>query len=214
VLDVTYEAGLSSPGRLHDLFVTCEAITPGQFKQKGAGLEIAYGFHPSPFGECLLCVTDRGVCGLAFTSNGDRTGTLADLQGRWPQAQFYEDSEQTWPLIERIFVLPDSLESPSHREEETPPLKLHLRGTNFQLQVWQALLKIPPGAVVSYETIATSIGRPGAARAIGQANCRNPISFIIPCHRVIRKIGALGGYHWGLSRKKAIIAWEAAWLNN
>lgn len=200
VLDVTYEAGLSSPGRLHDLFVTCEAITPGQFKQSGQGVNIAYGFHPSPFGECLLAVTDRGVCGLSFGQSGNRGELLAKLKHSWPRAEFRQDSSQTQPLAERIF-------DPVKHKQALPII---LKGTNFQLKVWQALLRIPPGTVVSYNDVATRIGQPSAARAVGNALARNPVGFIIPCHRVIRQMGLTGDYAWGSTRKKAILGWEAA----
>lgn len=199
LLDVTFEAGLSSPGRLHDLFVTCEALTPGQFKQNGQGVSIAYGFHPSPFGDCLLAVTERGICGLAFVSDS-RQKTLEDLQQQWPEASLVEDPAQTGPLVAQIF-------DPVHQKQALPVV---LKGTNFQLKVWQALLKIPAGAVASYNEIADSIGRPGVARAVGNAVARNPIGFIIPCHRVIRKAGLVGDYHWGPVRKKAILGWEAS----
>lgn len=200
VLDATYEAGLSSPGRLHDLFVTCEAITPGEFKNKGEGLTITYGFHPSPFGECLLSITERGICGLAFAQNGERAAVLDELKHNWPKAAFVEDPAQTQPLVEQIF-------SPVQSKQALPVM---LKGTNFQIKVWQALLRIPPGAVVSYDELAALIGQPGAARAVGNAVAQNPIGYVIPCHRVIRKIGAVGDYHWNPTRKRAILGWEAA----
>ena len=200
VLEVTYEAGLSSPSRLHDLFVTCEAITPGEYKKSGEGLAITYGYHASPFGECLLAVTDRGVCGLSFGHSGNRAEALAELKENWPQAQFRQDSGDTQPLAEQIF-------EPVKR---TTALPVILKGTNFQLKVWQALLQIPPGAVVSYHDVATYIGQPNAARAVGNALARNPVGFIIPCHRVIRRVGVAGAYAWGSTRKKAILGWEAA----
>lgn len=200
VLDATYEAGLSSPGRLHDLFVTCEAITPGEFKNKGEGLTITYGFHPSPFGECLLSITDRGVCGLAFVQQGDRAAVFNELQRDWPKAAFVEESAQTQPFVEQIF----------NPVKDRQALPVVLKGTNFQIKVWQALLKIPAGAVVSYDELAALIGQPGAARAVGNAVAQNPIGYVIPCHRVIRKIGAVGDYHWDPTRKRAILGWEAA----
>lgn len=201
VLDVSYDAGLSGPGRLHDLFVTYEAMTPGEFKKKGQDLAITYGFLPSPFGDCLLAVTGRGICGLAFNQAGDRDFLLADLKSRWPRAEFKEDPAGVQPWLERIFA-------PAGRPER--PLPLFLKGTNFQLQVWQALLRVPPGAVTSYEDLAAAVGRAGAARAVGNAVGQNPISYIIPCHRVIRKIGVFGSYHWGAARKKAMLGREAA----
>jgi AraC family transcriptional regulator, regulatory protein of adaptative response / methylated-DNA-[protein]-cysteine methyltransferase len=200
VLDATYESGLSSPGRLHDLFVTCEAITPGEFKNKGEGLTITYGFHPSPFGECLLAVTDRGICGLAFVSGSNRDNVLTELKNKWPQAKFAEDPTHILPFVEQIF-------NPVKSRQALPVI---LKGTNFQIKVWQALLKIPPGSVVSYDELASLIGQPGAARAVGNAVAQNPIGYVIPCHRVIRKIGAVGDYHWNPTRKRAILGWEAA----
>jgi AraC family transcriptional regulator of adaptative response/methylated-DNA-[protein]-cysteine methyltransferase len=200
VLEVTYESGLSSPGRLHDLFVTCEAMTPGEFKEQAEGLTITYGFHPSPFGECILAITERGICGLLFVSGESREETLQEIKGTWSKAIFSEDPAQTRPFVERIF-------NPVKHQQALPVI---LKGTNFQIKVWQALLKIPPGSVVSYEDIAAHIGQPGAAQAVGAAAAHNPIGYVIPCHRVIRKIGAFGNYHWGVARKKAILGWEAA----
>jgi len=200
VLDATYEAGLSSPGRLHDLFVNAEAVTPGEFKARGAGLAIHYGFHPSPFGTCLLAATERGVCGLSFPP--DRRQALEDLKAQWAGASFAENPKRTAPLVDRAF--------PRSQSNGTRALTLFLRGTNFQLKVWEALLKIPAGSVVSYEDLAAHLGKPRAARAVGSAVGSNPISFLIPCHRVIRKMGVVGDYAWGAARKKAILAWEAA----
>lgn len=205
ILDVTYETGLSSPGRLHDLFVTCEAVTPGEFKKKGTGLSIAYGFHPTPFGHALLAVTERGICDLSFVSGLTREEMLTRLKRDWPQAILKEDAARTQPLIEQIFRL-------TLAQEKMPPLRLYLKGTNFQIKVWQALLNIPPGAVASYGDIAQIIGQPNATRAIGQAIGANPVGFLIPCHRVIRKAGAIGDYRWGMTRKRAILGWEAARL--
>ena len=205
VLDATYDAGLSSPSRLHDLFVNVEAMTPGEFKTKGAGLKIAYGFHPSPFGECLLAATERGICGLGFVSEGGRLQALEDFKRRWPAAEFQENSQKTRPFINRIF-------SPKKRNGSNP-VKLLLMGTNFQVKVWEALLRIPPGSMACYEDLARQLGKPSAARAVGSAVGRNPISFLIPCHRAISKMGITGDYHWGAARKKAILAWEAARKN-
>lgn len=200
LLNVTYETGLSSESRLHDLFVSIEAVTPGEFRRQGEGLKILYGFHPSPFGACLVAVTERGICHLAFAGRGDRKKIVSDLRKQWRNAEVREDQEATRPYMERILgaALSKSL------------LPLHLRGTNFQIKVWQALLKIPRGRVVSYENVAHQIGRPDAVRAVANAVAQNPVAFLIPCHRVIRKSGALGGYHWGSARKRAILAWEAA----
>jgi AraC family transcriptional regulator, regulatory protein of adaptative response / methylated-DNA-[protein]-cysteine methyltransferase len=201
LLSVAYDVGLSGPGRLHDLFVSCEAVTPGEYKSRGEGLEISYGFHASPFGECLVAQTGRGVCRLAFVENGDRTAALGDLKRDWPEARLAEDAVGTHPLIYRIF-------GPTGRN--LPPLALYLNGTNFQIKVWEALLRIPPGAVTTYEEIAASIGAPRAARAVGNAVGSNPIPVIIPCHRVIRKTGLLGNYRYGSARKKALLGWEMA----
>ncbi|MCI0330554.1 MAG: methylated-DNA--[protein]-cysteine S-methyltransferase [candidate division Zixibacteria bacterium] len=201
VLDATYEAGLSSPGRLHDLFVNIEAVTPGEFKQKGAGLTITYGIHPSPFGECLLAVTDRGICGLSFIENGSSKKALQYLRDNWPNAQITENRKATTPFIEKIF---------GGAKQNGQPLKLFLKGTNFQIKVWEALLKIPAGCVASYEDIAARIGRPTASRAVGTAVANNHIAYLIPCHRVIQKIGAFGNYRWGAPRKKAMLVWESA----
>jgi AraC family transcriptional regulator of adaptative response/methylated-DNA-[protein]-cysteine methyltransferase len=202
VLDAAYDAGLSSPSRLHDLFVNVEAMTPGEFKAKGAGLEISYGLHPSPFGECLLAVTERGICGLGFVVEGGRRQTLEGFKRRWPAAEFREHSQKTRNYIARIFNW--------KKRDGAHPVKLLLMGTNFQIKVWEALLRIPPGSMVCYEDLARQLGKPSAARAVGSAVGRNPISFLIPCHRAIRKMGITGDYHWGAARKKAILAWEAA----
>jgi AraC family transcriptional regulator of adaptative response/methylated-DNA-[protein]-cysteine methyltransferase len=205
LLDVTYEAGLSSPGRLHDLFVNCEAVTPGEYKNKGDGLTIKYGFYPSPFGECLLATTERGICGFFFVKNRDRKDPLTELRYFWKQADIVEDSHASQDLIDRIF-------NPSFSDTGTP-LHLVLNGTNFQIKVWEALIKIPFGAVVSYEDVAIQVGIPGATRAVGSAVGKNPISFIIPCHRVIRKTADFGNYGGGKARKKAILGWEATHLS-
>lgn len=202
VLEAAYEAGLSGPGRLHDLFVTCEAVTPGEFKNQGEGLSIVYGFHRGPFGECLLAITERGICHLAFVENDDRQAALETLKARWERAELLEDDAQTMPYLQRIFSF--------YREGQAQPLNVHLRGTNFQIKVWEALLRIPAGAVVTYEDIAAHIGLPGAAQAVGNAVARNPIPVLIPCHRVIRKLGEFGGYRWGSARKKALLGWEMA----
>lgn len=205
LLDVTYEAGLSSPGRLHDLFVTCEAVTPGEYKSKGEGLTITYGFHPSPFGECLLAITARGICGFFFVKNRDRKDPLTELHFFWKHADIVEDKHASRELIGRIFY-------PSFANTSAP-LHLILNGTNFQIKVWEALIKIPFGTVVSYEDVAIQVGLPRATRAVGSAVGKNPISFIIPCHRVIRKTADFGNYGGGTARKKAIIGWEAAHLS-
>jgi AraC family transcriptional regulator of adaptative response/methylated-DNA-[protein]-cysteine methyltransferase len=202
VLDATYDSGLSSPGRLHDLFVNLEAMTPGEFKAQGGGLRISHGFHPSPFGECLLCVTERGICGLGFVGAGGRAGILRDFQSRWPEAHWEESPRRTQPYISRIFG--------GEKRNGSRPLTLVLQGTNFQIKVWEALLRIPMGSVVPYEDLALTVCSARAARAVGGAVGKNPIAFLIPCHRVVRKAGGIGGYHWGSARKKAMLAWEAA----
>ena len=202
VLDATYESGLSSPGRLHDLFVSIDAVTPGEFKSRGTGVEIDYGIHPSPFGECLLAMTERGVCGLFFLSGGEKREAVAVLQRQWEEARLNESPQTTKPLLDQIFR-PVPHADPS-------PINLFLKGTNFQIKVWEALLKIPPGSVCSYEDVAKYLGEPAAARAVGNAVAANPVVFIIPCHRVIRKIGAFGNYRHGTARKKAMVGWEVA----
>jgi len=200
LLDTTYEIGLSSLGRLHDLFVTTEAVTPGQYKSGGTGLTIRYGLHDTPFGKALIGTTERGICHLGFV--GKSEGTAIDaLVSSWPQAKMVEDHNATAAMVKPIFDL-------SQRSKR--PLHLHLRGTNFQLKVWEALLRIPPGAVSSYEELAKQAGSPGASRAVGTALGHNPIAVLIPCHRVIRKSGKFGNYHYGTARKKAILGWEAA----
>ena len=214
VLDTTYSTGLSSGGRLHDLFVTLEAMTPGEFKSGGSGLTIATGFHDSPFGECLVAVTDRGVCGLSFVPDGDRTAALAELESRWPGATMVEDPKATRPIAERIFAAWGGAGwNPEQRAAESAvtstPLSVLVRGTNFQVRVWEALLRIPPGAVTTSEEIASAVGQSGATRAVGSAIARNPVAYLIPCHRVIRKTGAFGNYHWGAARKVAMLMREA-----
>ena len=203
LIDATYDAGLTSGGRLHDLFVTLDAVTPGEFRENGGGLRISAGFHESPFGEALVATTERGVCGLSF-HDGSRRSALRDLAERWPQATIEERPRVTAPIASRIFaalVVRDP--------EGLVPLGLLVRGTNFQVKVWRALLQVPVGSVATYEDIATAIGTPNAVRAVGTAIGRNPVAFLIPCHRVIRTTGALGGYRWGLPRKRAMLAWEA-----
>ena len=205
LLDVTYEAGLTSPSRLHDLFVTCEGVTPGEFKTQGQGLRISYGFHPSPFGQCLLAITQRGICGLYFINNGDQRDVLAEFQQYWQKATLTEDPAATGPLMPLIF-------NPS-AVQKAKPLHLILKGTNFQIKVWEALTRIPFGTVVTYEDVAVQVGLPKATRAVGTAVGHNPISYIIPCHRVIRKTAEFGNYGSGPARKKAILGWEAAHIN-
>jgi AraC family transcriptional regulator of adaptative response/methylated-DNA-[protein]-cysteine methyltransferase len=202
LLEISYETGLSGPGRLHDLFVTCEAVTPGAYKRRGEGLKIAYGFHPSPFGECLLAVTDKGICWLAFIMEGGHEQALEGMRSHWGRASLEEDSTRTAPLVAQAFPL--TIEGPSK------PLHLYLSGTNFQIKVWEALLRIPSGKVVTYQDLATYIGKPKASRAVGSAVGANPIPVLIPCHRVIRKMGVIGNYGGGPARKKAMLGWEMA----
>ena len=202
LLDAAFDTGLSGTGRLHDLFVSCEAVTPGQFKTGGEDLEIAYGIHPSPFGHCLLGVTGRGICWLKFVHGQSESALLADIGAHWPKAVLVRDDRRTGSLIQRVFTFSDT--------EKPAPLHLHVRGTNFQIRVWEALLKIPLGRAVTYQDIARHIGRPRAYRAVGSALGKNPIPFLIPCHRVIRKFGVFGHYGGGPVRKKAILGWEAA----
>ena len=201
VLDATYEVGLSGPARLHDLFVTHEAMTPGDYKAGGSGLTMRFGFHPSPFGEAVLIATDRGLAGLGFVDDGDRQAALADLTRRWPKAEYVEDEAATAPLARRIF-------NPSQWQAEQP-LRVVLIGTDFEVRVWQTLLRIPRDRAATYSDIARHIGKPSACRAVGAAVGRNPVSFVVPCHRVLGRSGALTGYHWGLTRKQAILGWEA-----
>ena len=202
VLDTAYEVGLSGPGRLHDLFVTHEAMTPGDYRNRGQGLVIHYGFHPSPFGDALVMATDRGLAGLAFADGpGGYAETLDDMTGRWPAANYVEDMEATASYARRIF------ESETWHPDQ--PLRVLLIGSDFQVRVWETLLKIPLGKGTTYSDVARHIGKPEAARAVGAAVGRNPISFVVPCHRVLGKSGALTGYHWGLTRKRAILGWEA-----
>jgi len=206
VLDAAYEAGLSGPGRLHDLFVTFEAMTPGEYKAQGEGLTIRYGYHDSPFGECLLMVTDRGICGLGFSTGIGREAAIAHrMRGREKAALLFDDTA-TAPYVPAIFAAPGET-----APRDAPPLRLLLRGSRFQLKVWEALLIMPPGTLTTYQDLARRIGLPaGAARAVGNANNANPIPWLIPCHRIIRKTGAIGGYDWGVGRKMAMIGWEAA----
>jgi AraC family transcriptional regulator of adaptative response/methylated-DNA-[protein]-cysteine methyltransferase len=201
VLDATFEVGLSGPGRLHDLFVTHEAMSPGEWKSGGAGLTISYGFHPSPFGTALVMATERGLAGLAFADPGEEQAALADMGRRWPRAKLVEDAARTAPLAQRIF------DSKLWRAER--PLRVVLIGTDFEVRVWETLLTIPMGRAITYSDIAATIQAPKAARAVGAAVGKNPVSFVVPCHRALGKNGDLTGYHWGLTRKRAMLGWEA-----
>jgi AraC family transcriptional regulator of adaptative response/methylated-DNA-[protein]-cysteine methyltransferase len=204
VLEAAWDSGLSGGGRMHDLFVTIDAVTPGEYQSGGAGLEIAAGFHATPFGEALLGVTQRGIVALSFTA-GDREAVLAELRKRWPAATITMSAEETGPLVDQIFA-------GWEREggfSALAPLRVLVKGTNFQTKVWQALLRIPAGHLASYEDVARLVRSRDAARAVGAAVAANPVAYLIPCHRVIRTTGALGGYHWGVDRKRAMLAWEA-----
>jgi len=201
VLDASYEVGLSGPGRLHDLFVTHEAMSPGEWKAGGEGLTLRYGFHPSPFGVALIMATERGLAGLALADAGKERAALADMKTRWPKAKYVEDPARTAPLAARIF-------DPTQWRPEQP-LRVILIGTDWEVRVWEALLKIPMGRLATYSGIAGKVCTPAAARAVGAAVGKNPICFVVPCHRVVGKSGELTGYHWGLTRKRAMLGWEA-----
>jgi len=200
-LDAAYEVGLSGPGRLHDLTVNVYGMTPGEIKARGEGLTITTGVHSTPFGQALIAVTGRGVCGLHFLTGADDGPAREALRREWPGAAWRDDPAVTAPVARQIFA-------PGERQ----PLALLVRGTNFQVRVWEALLRVPPGALVTYGELAAAVGQPGASRAVGSAVGSNPIAYLIPCHRVIRRGGALGDYRWDPARKRAMIAWEAARL--
>ena len=204
ILDAAYSTGLSGPGRLHDLFIAHEAMSPGAYKAKGAGLKIAYGFHPSPFGIALAMITEHGLCGLSFNDEGADRDAFQDMTSHWPNAQYTEDSARTAPYVARVFGT----------VKDNQPIRITMIGSDFEISVWETLLKIPMGKAVAYRDIASAIGKPKAARAVGAAVGRNPISFVVPCHRALGKSGALTGYHWGLTRKKAILGWEAGRLSS
>lgn len=197
VLDAATLSGLSGASRLHDLFLRWEAMSPGDYARAGAGLTIAWGWFDTPFGEALALGTDRGLCGLGFAAETGPEATMADLCARWPRADFVEAPERVRPWVEAAF---------SGRGEA----RLHLMGAPFQIKVWEALMQVESGHVTTYSDIATAVGHPRAMRAVGTAVGRNPVSFLIPCHRALRKAGGLGGYHWGLGVKRAMLAWEAA----
>ena len=201
VLDAALDSGLSGPGRLHDLFVTHEAMSPGEWKNGGAGMTLRFGFHASPFGTAIVIASDRGLAGLAFADSGDEQSALADMQRRWPRAIYLEDHAGTARIARRIF------DPTLWRPDE--PLRVILIGTDFEVRVWETLLKIPMGRAVCYSDIANKIKAPKASRAVGTAVGKNPISFVVPCHRALGKGGALTGYHWGITRKQAMLGWEA-----
>jgi AraC family transcriptional regulator, regulatory protein of adaptative response / methylated-DNA-[protein]-cysteine methyltransferase len=202
VLDAAFDAGLSGPGRLHDLTVRVYGATPGELKTEGEGLTIRYGVQASPFGECFLAATEKGICALSFPPGRQAEAAIGLLRTQWRKANLVEDRKITKALADRIFL-------PSRRRD-VPTLNVFVRGTNFQIRVWEALLRIPRGYAASYEDIANRVDTPGAARAVGNAVGANPVAILIPCHRVLRKTGAFGGYGGGPARKKAILAWEAA----
>ncbi|MFM5746280.1 bifunctional transcriptional activator/DNA repair enzyme AdaA [Aeromonas caviae] len=201
LLEVADTLGLSSGSRLYDHFVQLEAVTPGEYKQRGAGLVIDHGVHDTPFGQAFVALTPRGVCNFSFLDDQAPEAPLAALAQRWPAAELRESPSRTQEVIHTMF---DGSKTPDR------PISLHVSGTNFQISVWRALLQIPPARVVSYAQVASAVGNPKAARAVGLAVGANPVALMIPCHRVIQQNGKLGGYHWGETRKQAIHAWEAA----
>jgi len=205
VLEAALAAGLSGSGRLHDLLVECEAVTPGDVRRAGDGMEVRYGFHPSPYGECLLAATERGICALSFVGEEGRAAEFGALTREWPRARWISDARRTGALASRAFA------GLVHADSS---LRLHLRGTNFQIKVWEALLAVPAGTVTSYSAIARAMGRPRAARAVGSAVGRNPVAVLIPCHRVLRAAGEIGGYRWGGARKQAMLALEGIRLED
>lgn len=204
ILDTAIDVGMSGPGRLHDLFVTHHAMSPGEYKNRGEGIEIRYGYHISPFGIALVMVTDRGLCGLAFSDAGGEREAFDDMTRRWPNATYVEDIAATAHYAARAF---DPV-----RWRRDDPLRVVMIGTDFQVRVWEALLTIPIGTAKAYSQIASEIGSPKASRAVGAAVGANPMSFVVPCHRALGKSGALTGYHWGLTRKRAILGWESGQL--
>lgn len=202
LLETALEAGLSGPSRLHDLFITFEAMTPGEFKKRGKGLKILYGFCSSPFGQCLLATTRRGICYLGFVDSGKQSETLCQLFDTWPSSEFVESQAVVAPIAYDIFRMDN--------KKRSRPFNLQIKGTNFQINVWEALLNIPEGCVVSYQDIASLIGHPKGLRAVANAIAINPVAYLIPCHRVIAKSGKIHRYRWGSARKKALIGWEAS----
>ncbi len=200
VMDAAYEIGLSSPSRLHDLFITVDGVTPGEYKKQGDGIVIHYGTHATPFGDCLIAVTKRGVCGLYFMDYAT-DDAFSELRMNWPQATMAQDNRATKPFVKRIF---------DNVNQYKAPLPIFLKGTNFQLKVWKALLTIPLGSVVTYGDVAQAIRSPSSSRAVGNAVGNNAIGYLIPCHRVIRSSGVIDNYRWGSTRKLAILGWEAS----
>ena len=202
VLETAFAAGLSGGGRLHDLTVTLHGVTPGELQSRGAGLRIGYGIHPTPFGDCLLATTPRGICALSFHNPTEIEAALIELRQRWAGASIEPDPTTTGTLVAQIFPKPP--------EQQPAPLHLLVQGSNFQLRVWEALLRLPVGTATTYGDLAERIGAPRAARAVGSAVGQNPVAYLIPCHRVIRASGVLGEYRWGALRKQALLGWEAA----
>lgn len=198
VLDTSFAVGLSSPGRLHDLMINTEAVTPGEYKNRGDGLQIEFGQHDTPFGECLIATTPRGICNLGFLDEEGIDPALRRLRSLWPKAKVLRNQHSTAIVIKQVF----------YQNPRSQPLLLLLRGTNFQIKVWQALLQIPEGAVTSYGDLADKLQHPNAARAVGTAVGQNPIGYLIPCHRVLRGDGGLGGYRWGEERKLSMLGKE------
>jgi len=201
LLDASFHSGLSGPGRLHDLIVNVDAVTPGEYKRRGAGLEISWGVHASPFGDCLLGLTARGICALEFLQTEGAEPALARLRANWDKAELVHAPQRTAPTAARIF---------GPQKDWQAPLALLVKGTNFQIKVWEALLRIPAGAVTTYGALAGSLGQPRAARAVGSAVAANCIAYLIPCHRVIRNSGVFGDYRWGPLRKRVLLSRELA----
>jgi len=201
VMDAAFDAGLSGPGRLHDLFVTVDAVTPGEYKSRGAGMTFQYGFHATPFGECVVVANERGVAGFGFTSEIGQEAALSEQMAGWDNADWRQDQIETAGYAAAVF---------NEKSDPSARLSVLMRGTPFQVKIWEALLRIPSGTVTSYGDLAQRVGRPSAARAVGTACGSNRIGYLIPCHRVIRETGAVTGYRWGPDRKHAMLAWEAA----
>jgi AraC family transcriptional regulator of adaptative response/methylated-DNA-[protein]-cysteine methyltransferase len=199
VLEATFESGLSSPGRIHDLFINIDAVTPGEYKEMGSGLRIEYSAFESPFGRCAIAATNRGLCFMGFYDQSNFADFETDMKSRFPMANFSENETTVQPYFDAIF----------NKGAEQRKINLFVHGTNFQVKVWEALIRIPEGLVCSYQDIARLIGQPKASRAVGSAVGSNPISYLIPCHRVIRSMGVFGDYHWGSARKKAMLLWES-----
>ena len=202
VMDAAFDSGLSGPGRLHDLCVTLEAATPGEVKSGGEGMRIIHGFGRTPFGEALVANSPRGVCHLTFTDEAARASAVDALAGQWPNAEMARDDRAASDILETVFRMKAGV--------ARPHVRAWVKGTEFQIRVWRALLEIPRGALASYRKLAGAIGKPSASRAVGTAVGGNSLACLIPCHRVIRETGAIGGYRWGAGRKRALIAWETA----